>query len=127
MLKKIKMDTKTRLSTLWIFASLNYLYCDVVTLMDPVKHGSIQLTPGFLLGASILIEIPMAMVLLSRVLKDRSNRRANIITGLIMSVVQLLTLFVATPAAYYIFFSVLEIICTAFIVWYAWKWPKSEA
>jgi hypothetical protein len=25
----------TKLSTLWLFASLNYLYCDVVTLMDP--------------------------------------------------------------------------------------------
>lgn len=47
-------DLKVRLSTLWLFATLNYVYCDVVTVMDPVKHSPVQLTPGFLLGASIL-------------------------------------------------------------------------
>jgi uncharacterized protein DUF6326 len=26
---------RTTLSTLWIFATLNYLYCDVVPLMHP--------------------------------------------------------------------------------------------
>jgi Family of unknown function (DUF6326) len=39
-----KMDMKSRLSTLWIFASLNYLYCDVASLMDP------QLLPQYLRG-----------------------------------------------------------------------------
>ena len=28
-------DMKVRLSTLWLFAMLNYLYADVMTLMDP--------------------------------------------------------------------------------------------
>jgi len=28
-------DRKAILSTLWIFATLNYLYCDVVGLMNP--------------------------------------------------------------------------------------------
>ena len=55
--------------------------------MDPVKHGSIQLTEGFLLGASILVEIPIAMVLLSQILKYRANRWANIIAGTIMTAV----------------------------------------
>jgi len=27
----LMQDTKTRLSALWLFATLNYLYCDVVT------------------------------------------------------------------------------------------------
>jgi hypothetical protein len=33
--EKEKMDMKLKLSTLWIFATLNYLYCDVAGLMDP--------------------------------------------------------------------------------------------
>jgi MFS family permease len=119
-------DKKAMLSTLWLFATLNYLYCDVVTLMDPVKHGSIQLTQGFLLGAAILVEIPIAMVLLSRILKYRANRWANIIAGIIMTAVQTLTLFVAVPTLYYVFFSAIEIACTAFIVWYAWRWSNIE-
>jgi hypothetical protein len=116
-------DRKVLLSTLWVFATLNYLYADVVTLMDPVKHtGSIQLTPGFLLGASILVEIPMAMVLLSRIVPYQANRWVNIIAGTVMTVVQLVTLFVGTPTLYYLFFSVIEVATTAFIVWYAWTW-----
>ena len=115
-------DMRARLSALWLFATLNYLYCDVVTVMDPVKHGSVQLTQGFLLGAAVLVEIPMAMVLLSRILKYRASRWASIIAGAVMTVVQTATLFVAVPTMYYAFFSVIEIASTALIVWFAWKW-----
>jgi hypothetical protein len=117
---------KVILSTLWLFATLNYIYCDVVAVMDPVKRAPFQLTPGFLLGASILVEIPIAMVLLSQILPYRANRWANVIAGAIMTAVQVLSLFVATPALYYVFFSVIEIACTAFIVWYAWTWALPQ-
>jgi len=129
------MDMKARLSTLWIFAMLNYLYCDVVGLYDSAMlkelmtgHiGAIQFTQRFLLGVSILMEIPIAMVLLSRVLKYRANRRANIIAGTIMTVVQSSSLFFGTPPTiYYLFFSTIEIACTLFIVRCAWKWSEPE-
>jgi hypothetical protein len=117
---------KVLLSTLWLFAMLTYTYGDVVTLMDPVKHGSIQLTEGFLLGGSIFMMIPISMVLLSRILKYRANRWASIIAGTIMTVALTLTLFVAVPTTYYAFFSAIEIACTALIVWYAWTWRNPE-
>jgi len=125
---------KSKLSTLWIFATLNYLYCDVVGLMDhdllkkflAGNFGGILITPGFLLGASVLVEIPISMVLLSRVLNYRANRLANIVAGIIMTAVQALTLVVRAPALYYIFFSIIEIACTSVIVWYAWKWPGGD-
>ena len=128
-------DRKAILSTLWIFAMLNYLYCDVIGLMNPdllrqYLTGSvngIHMTQGFLLGAGILIEIPIAMVLLSRVLKYKANRWANIAAGSVMTAVQLATLLLTPPATYYIFFSILEIGCTALIVWYAWTWPHPES
>lgn len=120
-------DRKVTLSTLWVFLMFNYLYCDVLTLTDPVKQVGPQLTQGFLLGASILMEIPIAMVLLSRILKYRANRWVNIIAGTIMVAVQILTLFIGIPTIYYVFFSAIEIICALFIIWYAWKWPKSDA
>ena len=119
-------DRKVLLSTLWLFAMLTYTYGDVVTLMDPVKHGSIELTEGFLLGGSIFMMIPISMVLLSRILHYRANRWANIIAGTIMTVALILTLFVAVPTTYYAFFSAIEIACTAVIVWYAWKWSNPE-
>jgi len=120
-------DMKVRLSALWLFAILTYTYGDVVTLMDPVKHGSVQLTEGFLLGGSIFMMIPITMVLLSRILKYRASRWTSIIAGTIMTAALPVTLFVSKPTTYYVFFTVIEITCTALIVWYALKWRNPEA
>ena len=120
------IDRKALLSSLWLFAMLTYTYGDVVTLMDPIKHGTIELTEGFLLGGSIYMMIPITMVLLSRVLKYRASRWASIIAGTIMTITLTLTLFVAVPTMYYAFFTVIEIACTAIIVWYAWTWRNLE-
>ena len=119
------VNIEEKFSLLWIFVMFNYLYCDVLTLTDPIKQMGPELTQGFLLGASILMEIPIAMVLLSRILKYKANRRANIIAGIIMALVQILTLFIGIPTIYYVFFSVVEIACVSFIVWTAWKWKNS--
>jgi threonine/homoserine/homoserine lactone efflux protein len=80
-----------------------------------------------LLGAGILVEIPIAMIVLSRVLKHRANRWANIAAGTIMIAVQSASLFVGIPALYYHFFSVIEIATTVLIVWFAWKWREPVA
>jgi hypothetical protein len=123
-------DRGARLSLLWVFAILNYLYCDVLGLMYPEslkgylsgEVNGIEVTQTFLFGAGVLMEIPIAMVLLSSVLPARGSRRANIVAGTIMTLVQVGTLFMAGLTAFYAFFSVLEIAATAFIVWYAWTW-----
>lgn len=120
------IDRKGLLSSLWLFAMLTYTYGDVVTLMDPIKHGTIELTEGFLLGGSIYMMIPISMVLLSRILKYRASRLASIIAGIIMTITLTLTLFVAVPTMYYAFFTAIEIACTALIVWYACTWRNPE-
>jgi hypothetical protein len=130
-----KMDMKSKLSILWVFAALNYLYCDIVSLMDPEllpqylrgNVNGLEFTPWFLLGAGILVEIFIAMVLLSRVLPYRVNRWANIVAGTLMTAVQSATLFVGAPAPYYLFFSVIEIATTVVIVWFAWNWREPVA
>jgi threonine/homoserine/homoserine lactone efflux protein len=94
--------------------------------MDPVKHGSVQLTEGFLLEGSIFMMIPVTMVLFSRILRYKAIRWSSIVAGTIMTVALTLTLFVAVPTSYYVFFTIIEITCTALIVWYAWKWRNPE-
>ena len=115
-------DIRVLLSTLWVFMLLNYLYCDVMTSFDPTVTGG--LSREALLAASVLMEIPIAMVLLSRVLSYRPNRWANVIAGAFMAVVQVSTLFVGTATAYYIFFSAIEIACLVLIIWTAWRWAE---
>jgi hypothetical protein len=41
-----------------------------------------------------------------------------------MTVIQCGTLFSSSPTKHYIFFSMVEIVTTSFIVWYAWKWTE---
>lgn len=128
-------DMQTRLSTLWIFATLNYLYCDVVALMNPpllraylTGHvGNVEITQGFLLAAGALVEIPMAMVVMSRVLSYTPARWANVVAGGLMTIVQVASLFIAPPALYYVFFSAIEIGSTALIVGSAWRWRVEAA
>jgi Family of unknown function (DUF6326) len=133
--KTIEMkDMKVKLQTLWIFVMFNYLYADVLGLHDSAilkeliagQAGSLEITQGFLLGAAILMETAIVMVLLSRVLKYRANRWANIIAGVIHTAAVSLSMFVGKPALYYLFFGTIEIVCTSLIVWYAWKWTNPE-
>jgi len=123
---KVKQDPKVILSALWLFAMLTFTYTDIVTLMDPVKHRSIQLTEGFLSGGSIFMMIPITMILLWRILKYNTNRWTSIFAGTIMTVELTFTLFVAVPTMYYIFFTVIEVTSTILLVWIAWKWLIPE-
>jgi hypothetical protein len=117
-------DIRVRLSTLWVFMLFNFLYCDVLGLFDPGLPKN--MTQEALLAASCLMEIPIAMVLLSRMLRYRPNRWSNVIAGAFMAVVQVSTLFVGTaPTLHYVFFSAIEIVCLLFIVWTAWRWAGS--
>ncbi len=115
-------DVTVRLFTLWVFMLLNYLYCDVITGFDPTVPR--DLSRDALLAASFLMEIPIAMVLLSRVLNYRPNRWANVVAGAFMAFVQVSTLFIGTATLYYAFFSAIEIVCLLFIVWTAWRWTE---
>jgi len=133
-------DRRIVLSTLWIFAMLNYVYADILTLyfnatLQPEawkqfqsgQVGSIHITQGFVLVGGILMETAIAMVLLSRVLPYRANRWANIIVGGIQTVEVAWSL---TGPVYwnlfYVFFAAIEIACTLFIIWYAWTWRRPE-
>jgi hypothetical protein len=115
-------DTRTKLSALWVFATLNYLYADVETLMD--RSISINLTQGSLLLAGMLVETAIVMVLLSQFLRPGANRLANIFVGAINTIAVLASLLVATPAPYYVFFAAIEVASTTLIIWYAFTWPN---
>jgi hypothetical protein len=122
---------KIKLSLLWLFVILNYIYADILTLMDSVVlndilSGSLGITPIFLFMGAILMEIPIAMVILSLILKYKINRLANIIAGIIKTLAVFGTMFVGIPTLYYLFFGVIEIITTITIVIIAWKWKNEN-
>ena len=121
-------DRKVVLSTLWIFAMLNYLYADVFTLFfnPTAQKETLAMPQGAVLTFAILMETAIAMVFLSGFLKYDANRWANIIAGIFHTAFVAWSLTGATQPLFYVFFASIEIVCTLFITWYAWNWPNSE-
>ncbi len=118
---------------LWIFVTANYLYCDVLSLMDPkfvrdlIEGGpeGMPMTESFLFYAGLLMEIPLAMILVSRFTDRRFGRGANLVAGLVMTMVQIGSFWFGTsPTTHYMFFSAVEIATTTTIAWIAWNWPN---
>ena len=130
-------DTEERLSQLWLFALLNYLYADVLALFDIVgsQDPAPHLQQWALLGSAVLMEVPIAMILGSRLLPFRANRLANIIAGGVVTLVNGFLTFVpplagwGRPPAFaeYLFFATIETVCTSVIIWQAWTWSEVEA
>jgi hypothetical protein len=133
-LREVDMhDTKERLSLLWIFAFLNYLYADVLALWvivgSPNLTDAPHLPPWALAGSAVLMEIPIAMIVACRLLPFRANRLANIIAGAICTLVNGFLTYIPplfgarTPALpEYLFFATIETVCTLVIIWQAWIW-----
>jgi hypothetical protein len=121
-------EKKILLSTLWIFVLFNYIYADILVLiLNPAvyQNAATKMGIGPVLAFSILMEIPIAMVLLSRILDHKANRLANIIAGIVSTLFVAMTLAGGkSPGVSYIFFSAIEIVTTIFIIWYAWKWKE---
>jgi hypothetical protein len=122
-------DQKVVLSTLWIFATLNYIYNDVFGLYfnATAQKTTLAMGQGLVLVFAVFMETAMAMVLLSRVLKYGANRWVNIIAGIFHTALVAWSLTGEAPLPFSAFFSGIEILCTLFIIGYAWKWRSPES
>ena len=128
------MDKRILLSTLWIILVVNYIFCDVFSLMHApdlrnILEGSVdgvELNQGFLLSFAIIMEIPMVMILVSRLAKYKLNRILHIIFGILLAIVQIGSLSVGEVTLHYAFFSMVEIgICIALVI-IALKWKSTD-
>ncbi len=136
-LEDVKINVKIKLSALWVAVMFLYAYGDILGIMKPgaiedyrigIGATGAPITHVALLLIAISMAIPIVMVFLSLTLKPKANRWANIILGIVYTCFIPLSMLVATSvSAYYIFLGIVEVVLTALIVWYAWKWPKQEA
>jgi hypothetical protein len=92
---------------------------------DTPAIAGIELSQLFLLAAGALVEIPIAMVFLARVL-GRWNPWANIAAGVVMTLVQALSVVGRLSDGYYLFFSTFEIVATVSVVVYAALWIRER-
>jgi hypothetical protein len=124
MIKKI--DIKTLFSTLWIVVMINVAMADIfgfaLEIMSGAPPQEFQPNQVAMLVFAVIMEIPIIMIFLSRVVKYSLNRWANIIAGVITII-----FIIAGGSAelHYYFFAAVEILCLLFIIWNAWKWSEN--
>ena len=124
------MDTinpKLKLSALWLFILLNVIFRDIhqftmkshlEMLLTGIYNGT-KVTETLMLIGGIVLEIPIAMVLFSLLLKRKYNRIANFV-----AVVLTIGLFMMEPPSDMddVFFKVIELIGLIAIIVTAGKW-----
>ena len=136
-LEDVKINVKIKLSALWVSVMFLYVYGDMLGFMKPggIEHyrrgigaTGAPMTQAALVQIAIAMAIPSVMVFLSLTLKPKVNRWANIVLGIAYTCFIPLSMLISTSVStYYIFLGIVEVVLTALIVWYAWKWPKLEA
>lgn len=129
-------DIKIKLAGLWVAAMFCYLYADVLAFFVPGhlaeilagEIGGMAIDDLFLAASAGIMVPPILMIFLSLVLKVKSNRRLNIIVGMVYTLigVSMAAMAVMSFSVGYLIYGTVESILTVLIIWYAWTWPKQE-
>jgi hypothetical protein len=126
------MDGRGRLSALWVFVMFNMLAADVISFLDGAflaqlltgYAGEVRITSSFQLAAAILIEIPIAMIVLSRSLPLPWNRLVNPVAALVTAI---FVIGGGSTSPHYIFFAAAEVGALAVITWLALARPIASS
>lgn len=122
------VDMRSKLSTLWIFVMFNMAFADIIGYIEPgaleamlAGDFGFDITPVVIVVISLVQAVPIAMIVVSRLLNNqRVNRWANIASG------GLTLLYIIGGGAWdktsYIVFASIEIVGLLSIIWTAWKW-----
>ena len=129
-LADIPIHVRLKLSALWASVVFCYVYGDFFGLFKPGKLAAMlagqtpigPTTQGMLLGFAVLLAIPSVMVFLSLVLPPNVARWANVVLGVLYSLIMV----VSMPGAwgFYLLLGCVEIALTLAIAWYAFRWPR---
>lgn len=119
------IDLREKISILWIVVMINMIFADILSFMLPgflndiiTGNTPLGITQEILLVFAVILEIPIVMIFLSRVLKNKTNRWANIIASVITII---FVIGGGSLALHYIFFATIEVIILLLIITYAWK------
>jgi hypothetical protein len=125
------MNRKEKVSLLWVVVMFNMAFADILTFILPGSlqeimtgtMGGLRPTQAMLLGFAALIEIPILMIILSRVLKKRINRILNIAASVVT-----IAFVVGGGSAtmHYIFCAGVEVVCMLLVILMCITWPKEQ-
>lgn len=119
------MNTKTKLSTLWVVVLFNMLFADIFSIMVELTEGGILDVPGdvktIMAVAAVMTNVPILMIYFSKSLPYKSNRIANIVAG-IFTITYVIGGGSLVP--HYVVIGGIEVIFLLIIVTMALRWEK---
>jgi hypothetical protein len=125
------VPVRLKLSALWATVMFLYVYVDIFGFYKPgtiedILVGRVwefDITPGWALGALVLMTIPALMVFLSLTLPAHIARWTNIVVGSLYIPVSLFNTLDETWSYFFVGAAV-ESALLALVVWYAWSWRR---
>ncbi|MEO0637992.1 MAG: DUF6326 family protein [Pseudomonadota bacterium] len=114
------------ISAVWVTVALNMAFADIISLYVPgamqaalsgVIEG-VEITNALLLMGGLLIQVPIAMVVITQLLPEDLLKSAN------MAAVIITTVFIVgggSPKPVYILFASIEVAAMVLILWLAWR------
>jgi hypothetical protein len=131
-LQDFQVVTPVKLSLLWAALMSLYIYNDYISLYVPSQFQNLangvmgplgKATDPILIGIVLLMAIPALMICVPSMVSPIISKWANILFGLVYTVVEILTIIGSRP--YYQIMVSFEIIVSLAIIWTAMRWPRN--
>ena len=127
---------KLRITILWIILAAGCSGTQILYILAPGvinniiagKFEGMEINAGFLIVFSLFWLIPLTMAFLTLILKDKINRYANAVLGLLFGIYVIssvsIPLSMGQEFSGHLLLESVGIIIAFLIIWHAWKWPK---
>ncbi|WP_407361155.1 DUF6326 family protein [Microbacterium sp. LBN7] len=137
-LEEQRMPVRVRLAAAWTSFMLFYIYVDILAfykpgVVDDILVGVVwqfDITQTWAIIALSLLAIPILMVVLSVALPARASRIANLVVASIQVPFAAFNAVGEVGGSWLFFYLLgvaLELVVLAFIVRWAWTWPRGAA
>ena len=118
------MNTKVKLSTLWIVVLINLFLADILSIfIELVNKNTLDVIIGEVITtmaiAAVIINIPIVMIYFSRALSFKINRILNISAGFFTII---FVIGGGSLMPHYIICASVEVIVLLIIIRTSWKW-----
>jgi hypothetical protein len=131
-LEDLRMPVQAKLAAAWTSLMFLYIYVDYFHLykpgaIDQIRGGVVwefDISQTFVIIGLSLVAVPILMVFLSMTLPARANRLMNLIVAPIYVLVSAFNALGESWTYFYGLGVVLEVLLLAFILRYAWTWPR---
>jgi hypothetical protein len=131
-LEDLRMPVQAKLAAAWASLMFLCIYVDYFHLykpgaIDQIRGGVVwefDISQVFVIIGLSLVAVPILMVFLSMTLPARANRLMNLIVAPIYVLVSAFNALGESWTYFYGLGVVLEVLLLAFILRYAWTWPR---